>query len=94
MEFTDVPDDTLDNQDFEEIGEDNYPSFPTLGIPDIDSNLLEEFLELDIPFDMDEIMESNKACEILNRILQDGDESFLDTLGPDLEVKSIGSKKY
>lgn len=94
MEFTDVPDDTLDNQDFEEIGEDNYPSFPTFGIPDIDSDLLEEFLELDIPFDMDEIMESNKACEILNRILQDGDESFLDTLEPDLEVKSIGSKKY
>lgn len=93
MKFTDIPDDTLDDKDFEEIGDDNYSLFSPLGISDIDSSLLEKFLELDIPFEMDEIVASDKACEILNRISQNGDESFLDTLVPDLEAKTIGPKK-
>lgn len=89
MEFTDVPDDTLDNQDFEEIGEDNYPSFPTFGIPDTDSSLLGEFFEKDI---LNDVAVVDKVSEILNRISQSGDDSFLD-VGIDLEGKSIGSKK-
>lgn len=40
MDFIDVPDDTLDNQDFEEIGEDNRSLFSSLSIPDTDSSLL------------------------------------------------------
>ena len=49
MNFTDIPDDTLDDKDFEEIDDDNYGFNSSLGISGIDSSLLEGFLDLDIP---------------------------------------------
>lgn len=88
MSFTDIPDDTLDDKDFAEIGDDNYYFNSSLGISGIDSSLLEEFLDLDIPLG-DEILASDRACEILNRISQNDDDSFL----PDFEGKTIGPKK-
>lgn len=93
MNFMDIPDDTLDDKDFEEIGDDNYSLCSPLGLSDVDASLLEKFLELDIPLETDEILASDKACEILNRISQNGDNSFLDTLAPDLEDRTIGPKK-
>ncbi len=89
MDFIDVPDDTLDNQDFEEIGEDNLSLFSSLSIPDTDSSLLGEFFGKDI---LNDVVAVDKVSEILNRISQSGDDSFLD-VGIDLEGKSIGSKK-
>ena len=88
MNFTDIPDDTLDDIDFAEIGDDNYYFNSSLGISGIDSSLLEEFLDLDIPLG-DEILASERACGILNRISQNDDDSFL----PDFEGKTIGPKK-
>ncbi len=89
MDFIDVPDDTLDNQDFEEIGEDNRSLFSSLSIPDTDSSLLGELFGKDI---LNDVVAVDKVSEILNRISQSGDDSFLD-VGIDLEGKSIGSKK-
>lgn len=40
MNFTDVPNDTLDDKDFEEIDDDNYYFNSSLGISGIDSSLL------------------------------------------------------
>lgn len=88
MNFTHIPDDTFDDKDFAEIGDDNYYFNSSLGISGIDSSLLEEFLDLDIPLG-DEILASDRACEILNRISQNDDDSFL----PDFEGKTIGPKK-
>ena len=92
MNFTDIPDDTLDDKDFEEIGDDNYYFNSSLGISGIDSSLLEEFLALDIPLG-NEIVESDRVCEILKRVSQNEDDSFLDTIAPDFEGKTIGPKK-
>ncbi len=92
MNFTDIPDDTLDDKDFEEIGDDNYYFNSSLGISGIDSSLLEEFLDLDIPLG-NEIVESDRVCEILKRVSQNEDDSFLDTIAPDFEGKTIGPKK-
>lgn len=86
MKFTDIPDDTLDDKDFEEIDDDNYYFNSSLGISGIDSSLLEGFLELDIPLE-DEVLASDRACEILNRISQNED------IVPDFEGKTIGPKK-
>ena len=92
MNFTDIPDDTLDDKDFEEIGDDNYYFNSSLGISGIDSSLLEEFLDLDIPLG-NEIVESDRVCEILKRVSQNEDDSSLDTIAPDFEGKTIGPKK-
>ena len=88
MNFTDIPDDTLDDKDFEEIDDDddNYNFNSSLGISGIDSSLLEGFLDLDIPLG-DEVLASDRACEILNRISQNED------IVPDFEGKTIGPKK-
>ena len=57
-----------------------------MGISGIDSSLLEGFLDLDIPLG-DEVLASDRACEILNRISQNED------IVPDFEGKTIGPKK-
>lgn len=44
MNFADIPDDALDDKDFEEIDDDNYYFNSSLGISGIDSSLLEGFL--------------------------------------------------
>ena len=92
MNFTDVPNDTLDDKDFEEIDDDNYYFNSSLGISGIDSSLLEGFLDLDIPLG-DEVLASNRACKILNRISQNEDDSFFFFLLSDFEGKTIGPKK-
>lgn len=92
MNFTDIPDDTLDDKDFEEIDDDNYGFNSSLGISGIDSSLLEEFLDLDIPLG-NEIVESDRVCEILKHVSQNEDDSFLDTIVSDFEGKTIGPKK-
>lgn len=91
-DITDIPDDTLDDKDFEEIDDDNYYFSSSLGFSGNDSSLLEGFLDLDISLG-DEILASDRACEILNRISQNEDDSFLDTIVPDFEGKTIGPKK-
>lgn len=42
MNFMDIPDDTLDDKDFEEIGDDNYSLCSPLGLSDVDASLLEK----------------------------------------------------
>ena len=86
MNFTDIPDDTLYYKYFEETDDDNYYFNSSLGISGIDSRLLEEFLDLDIPLG-DEVLASDRACKILNCISQNED------IVPDFEGKTIGPKK-